>query len=260
MSGLSFLKNVSLQANVKTPIARTKSSTARTPENADIRVFRNGAVYPSAKLVSQCNLQYVGKDVKEKGNGFDVFSSKDFINTQNQTPTFIFIALVAKNAGKVDLFSSTTYEEDGAPKSDVLTQGAVTFGKELLETIKSTYGVELKEGESFMDLKIVSDTPFTTNDNIYWVPKVVSRGDKKGEVTLERRENLTLYALAPVSLLEEEEAQPIEDKAEAVHFALDGEPTLAELEAETVDTPAAAAELPIGILSDDDEDNDTLSV
>lgn len=264
---LDFLKNISLQSNavVKSPIARTKSNVAKTPENADIRVFKNGAVYPSDKLVAACNLQYVGKDVTPKGNGFDVFSSKKFLNTQHLAEAFLFIALVPKDAGKVDLFSSTTYDENGAPKSDVLTQGAVTFGQELLEMVKEVYGVELKEGQNFIDLKIMKDNPSNTDDGIYWVPKTVNRGPKKGDVTLERRENLTLYPLVPVSLLGEGEA-PVEetvteDKGSDVKFTLEGEPTLDELEAENDGTVANAAELPAGILEDDEQsDDDSLSV
>lgn len=276
---LDFLKKISLQSNavVKSPIARTKSNVAKTPENADLRVFRNGGVYPSAALVAACNLQYVGKDVEEKGNGFDIFSSKSFLNTAHLPDAFLFIALVPKNAGKVDLFASTTYNEDNTAKSDVLTQGAVTFGLELLEMIKTVYGVELKEGQSFIDLKIMKDSPSNTDDNIYWIPKTVNRGPKKGEVTLERRENLDLYPLVPVSLLGEEEA-PIEEvnavqgfdgpKQPVETFTLDtdeaildtGEPTLDELEAEADEIPAQASELPAGILNDADDEDDTLSV
>lgn len=275
---LDFLKNISLQSNavVKTPIARTKSNTAKTPTNADLRVFRNGGVYPSAALVAACNLQYVGKDAEVKGNGFDIFSSKSFLNTAHLPVPFLYITLVPKDAGKVDLFASTTYNEDGTAKSDVMTQGAVTFGLELLEMIKEVYGVELKEGQAFIDLKIMKDSPSNTDDGIYWIPKTVNRGPKKGEVTLTRRENLDLYPLVPVSMLGEEEA-PIEtggvdgsvDVAgngevftlEADEPILDaGEPTLDELEAENDGTVADAAELPAGVLNSDDDDDDTLSV
>lgn len=274
---LSFLKNITLASNsaVKTPVARTKAAASRNPEKADIRIYKDGSVYPSAKLVEQCNLQYTAKDAEDKGNGFDVFSSGDFLNTKHLAEKFLFIALVSKAAGKVDLFSQTTYEENGAAKSDVLTQGANTTGKFLLEKIKEVYGIELKEGQSYMDLKIVSDSPFTTDDNIYYVPKTVSRGEKKGEISMVRREDLTLYALVPVQMLGEEEAPvsetaPAADTEQGSDLDIDnGEgtsieenpiqeddlgPSLDEIEAETEETPAPAAELPEGVLNTDEDD------
>lgn len=212
MSGLSFLKNITLASNdaVKPVTVRAKAAVNRNPETADIRIYRNGSVYPSAKLVNTCNLQYAPKDSTDKGNGFDVFSSKDFLNTKHLAEVFLFIAMVPRSEGKIDLFASCTFEEDGTPKSDVLSQGANTAGVEILEKIKEVYGIEMLEGESFMDLKIVSDSPFTTEDSIYFIPKTVSRGAKKGDVTLVRREDLTLYALVPVSMLEAETITEVE--------------------------------------------------
>jgi len=207
MSGLSFLKNITLQPNsLVKQAAAPKTAVAKNPTTADLRVYRSGAVYPSAKLVTACMLEFVARDSDVETNGFDIFSSKDFINTKTLAESFLFIAMVPKSEPKVDLFGSTVYEKDGSPKADVLTQGAVTFGKELLELIESAYGITLKEGQNYIDLKIVQDDPFTLEDGIYWVPKKVSRGEKKGQVTLVRREDLTLYALAPVQLLGEDEA------------------------------------------------------
>lgn len=273
MSGLSFLKNIKLQPNaaVKTVASRTAAGTSKNPEKADIRIFRNGSVYPSAALAAKCNLQYAHKDAKpeDKGNGFDVFSSGDFLNTKGlpKEDRCIFIALVPKAAGKVDLFANATYNEDGTTKSDVLTQGAATVGKEILEAIKDVYGIELKEGQSYMDLKVISDSPFTTDDNIYFIPKKVSRGEKKGEVTMVRREDLTLYPLVPVEMLGEEtaptETQPV---AEPEEFKLDlsagtvaSSPSLAEIEAETEETPEPAAPLAADVLETGPGNDDDLA-
>lgn len=270
MSGLNFLKNIKVQSNsaVKTPVARTASAEAKNPTNADLRVYKNGSVFPSASLVVNLGLQYTSKAPVDEagkviaghdyGNGFDVFSSGDFLNTKANADKCIFIALVPKNAGKVDLFSSTKYNEDGTPSADVLTQGAATFGAELLETIKDVYGIEIPEGKNYIDLVIVNDAPFTTDDNIYFVPKKVSRGDKKGQVDLTRREDLTLYPLVPIQLMEGGE-----DPANADNGSLDSdkapqtgnlEPTLAEIEAENDGTISPAATLPEGTLEDAPED------
>lgn len=223
---LDFLKNIKLQPNsaVAAPIARTVSAAAKTPTQADIRIFKNGSAYPSAALVGACGLAYMPKDSEDKGNGFDIFKSTDFLNTKDSGAKVLFIALVPRTEGRVDLFASTTYEpETGAPKADVLTQGAATAGKEILAHIKEMYGVEIADDQDFMDLVIVKDQPLTTEDNIYWIPKVVSRGGKAGQIDLQRRENLTIYPLVPASLIDgvivekEEKLVTTLDEIEAGH-------------------------------------------
>ena len=203
---LDFLKNIKLQPNsaVKTAVARTSSAVARNPTEADIRIYKNGSVYPSDKLVAQCGLTYQPKTAEDKGNGFDVFKSTDFINTKGSGLSALFIALIPRKEGRIDLFASTTYEEDGTPKADVLTQGANTAGKEILEMINEMYGVQIPEGKDFIDLIIVTENPLNTEDGIYWIPKVVSRGEKKGQVDLCRREDTTIYPLVPLSLVNPE--------------------------------------------------------
>lgn len=239
MSGLDFLKKVQLKSNseVKAPTARTSSAVAKNPEKAHIRIYKNGAVYPSQKLVDKCNLQFVAKDAEVKGNGFDVFSSKDFLNTKHLDTSVIFIAMVPKDAGKVDLFNSTKYNEDGSPMADVLTQGAATAGAAILELIENVYGVTIPQGENFIDLMIVTENPLNTDDNIYYVPKVVSRGEKKGQVDLVRRENLTLYPLVPLSLIEGNDEAPTEEETK------EEAGSLSEIEAEgAVETEEVIAE------------------
>jgi len=217
MKGLDFLKKASLAANevVKPATARTTTAKARTPETADIRVFKDGSVFPSVALIKEFDLQYRAKDVEPKGNGFDVFKSTDFPNTQHwpKDNRIIFIAAVDKAEGKLDLFGRTTYDETGAA-SDVLTQGATTFGKVLLEHIKEVYGEEPNE-HGFIDLVIARDNSFNTDNGKYYIPKVVSRGDSKGESTVVTRENLTLFPLIPVSWVNEEEVASEPEKEAA---------------------------------------------
>lgn len=212
MKGLDFLKKASLVANevVKPAVARTTTAKNRNPENADIRVYRDGSVYPSAALVTEFNLAYVGKDVAPKGQAFDVFESAKYINTQSWEDKVLFIAAVDRSLPKTDLFSGSKYDENGEPTADVLTQGANTFGKELLTMLKDTYGIEIAEDaeQNYIDLVILRDIPFNTPDNIYYVPKVVSRGNNKGQSDLVRRENITLYPLVTVEAYNELNAQP----------------------------------------------------
>lgn len=206
MSIFSFLSNQSLAANTEVKPAKTSSvsrAVERNPTEADIRVFRSGAVYPSLALIAQDNLAYLPKDATGVANGYDVVNSKQFLNTQAWEKAVLFIALVCKTSPKVDLFGRTTYDENGLP-SDVASQGATTFGKELLETLKDVYGYEIPEGENFVDLKIVTDFTFNTPDNIYYLPKPIAKGARKGEIDLIRRENLTLNLLMPLSMFKAE--------------------------------------------------------
>lgn len=201
MKGLDFLKKASLAANevVKPATARTSTAKARTPETADIRVFKDGSVFPSVALIKEFDLQYRAKDVEDKGNGFDVFKSADFPNTEKWSAEqrIIFIACVGKSEGKLDLFGRTTYDEAGAA-SDVLTQGATTFGKQLLEYIKEVYNEEPNE-QGFIDLVIARDNGMNTDTGKYYIPKTISRGEEKGGSTVVTRENITLYPLVPAS-------------------------------------------------------------
>lgn len=213
MKGLEFLKKASLVANeiVKPAIARTVTAKNRNPENADIRIYKDGAVFPSAALVTEFDLGYRNKDIIG-GQAFDVFKSSDFPNTQAwpETDRCIFIAAVDRKEPKTDLFSGSKFDENGMPTADVLTQGAATFGKQLLENLKEIYQVEPNE-EGFIDLVILREYPFNNPDNIYYVPKAVSRGEKKGESTIVRRENITLYPLAPISMLSEDQVEAAEE-------------------------------------------------
>ena len=277
MSGLAFLKNVSLQSNsvVKTPAARAKSVSDKNPTNADLRIFKNGAVYPSVALVGLFSLQYVAKNCEEKGNGFDVFKSTAFLNTKHWPAEHkvIFIASVPKSEPKVDLFGATVYDENDQPKSDVLTQGAVTAGVEILEMIKEVYGLEIKEGESFIDLVIMKDVPFNTDDNIYFIPKTVSRGEKKGQTTLIRREDLTLFPLVPASLVQGENTPAAEEETvtelpedevaieenpiqgeDAIIAPAGAASALAEMEAEDDGTVEEPADLPADLASELQDD------
>lgn len=205
MKGLEFLKKASLVSNeiVKPAVARTVTAKNRNPENADIRIYKDGSVYPSAALVAEFDLAYRRKE-ETGGQAFDVFKSADFPNTQSWTEEerVLFIAALDRNEAKTDLFSGSKFDEAGLPTADVFTQGSNTFGKGLLENIKEVYGEEPGE-VGYIDLVILRDYPFTNPDGIYYIPKVVSRGDKKGESTIVRRENLTLYPLAPASVLSE---------------------------------------------------------
>ena len=86
---------------------------------------------------------------------------------------------------------------------------------------EATPEVPAVEGVDFVDLVFVGQegdvsdipTPWTAPKPIVFFPKTVSRGEKKGESTIERRENPHMYILYPKQLLMEDgEAQHAEQE------------------------------------------------
>lgn len=204
MSFLSFLKDgVQVTPNAtKQPSSR---GIQRNPAAADIRVFSNGAAYPSATFVKRFNLEYtsIGEVV---GNGFDVFYSKEFGNTAGDPNKFIMIAPVAKDSSKVDLFATTRYE-DQKPISSIMDQG--TPNPWLISLLENAYGIQIPKGE-YVDLTLVKEEGLSAKlqsatNGVYYVPKAIVRGAKKGEPSYVRRENLDIYVLAPQAVLQTED-------------------------------------------------------
>lgn len=225
-----FLKKAVVVAEEQ-PKKSAPARKERTPLGMALRLFYDGSIYPSEALIKRFNLEYSAKVVNEVqelvmpavvGNGFDVFSSVDY-------PAFkidgkvICIAPVSKTAPKVDLFASVGYDEKGAPKASVLDQGSVTFGKDnLIPMLEAVYGIKLdKTGKTFIDLRfagpdLTENTHFELPDNktITYFPKKIVRGEKKGETSVERRENPQWWALIPAEEAASGGAEPTEVKEE----------------------------------------------
>lgn len=204
-----FLSNISLGEDVKTTAARGGGGGVkkeRIPTTADLRVFHTGAVYPSADLVKKHDLEYRNKGVEPVGNGYDVFKSTDWALTAKLPKAFLIIGALPKNSGKVDLFDQVRFNNDGnaddknagaTPMTSVLEQGSPTFGKELLKWLEEIYGVTPNE-EGFVDLVIVEAHPLKTSNDVYNIPKLIARGEKAGELSYQRRENMTYFPLTVV--------------------------------------------------------------
>lgn len=213
---LSFLSNITLASNEEVKPAfvtsrATRSAVDRNPEGNQIRLFKNGAIYPSKELAGIYALEYLPKDSEVESFGFDIMSSKSFPNTAHLPQIFLILAVVAKNLPKVDVFGSTKYYSaedvaklaaegtevvEGQPKSSVLDQGNTTFGKDvLIPMLKEVYGFEFSEDQKFVDLTIVVDQPLKTNDGNYFIPKPISRGEKKGEMEVVVRKDIDMFPL-----------------------------------------------------------------
>lgn len=201
-----FLSNISLGEDVKATASRTGGGVKkeRIPTTADLRVFSTGAVYPSAALVASQDLEYRNKGVEPTGNGFDVFKSADWALTAKLPQSFLIIGALPKNSGKVDLFDQVRYNADGnkedgnngaTPMTSVLEQGSPTFGKQLIIWLEEVYGVT-PNAEGFIDLVIVQAHALKTANNVYNIPKLIARGEKAGELSYQRREDMTYFPLA----------------------------------------------------------------
>lgn len=258
---LDFLATATINdvAEIKTAGAKGGPRKQRNPEGLAIRVFRDGSVYPSPDLVSMFDLEYANKPAEGQsvtGNGFDVIDTKLY-------PTFqvgrriLIISPVAKASAKVDLFASTTYNEDNTPKSSVLDQGSKTFGsEELIPMIEEIYGIKFRrkdenEGAEYVDMLLIGN-PATqqpwmlpNGKSVTFIPKKVSRGADKGAVTTTRRENPVFYAFLPAEVVNGTQATA--EKEEVSHgtdeVAKSTEETAAtELPARTSESPAVEAQ------------------
>jgi len=234
---LDFLKGIKLEEVPSEPQRKVVAAKDRNPADdfMGIRIWKGGEIYPSKALATQLNLEYVPvtitvvpvmkddqpvMETKEDGttvaktkreytypdsvgNAFDVIDTSLWMQYPKDQKRLLLVGVVPKNLPKVDLFGSTKYSEDGQPISSVLTQGASTYGKDnLLPSLKEVYGVEPNE-EGFIDLVVAVDSdlaPLASN-GVFYVPKQITRGKDAGKADYERRENINIFPLVPLSLM-----------------------------------------------------------
>ena len=228
---MSFLNILQAAVAVEQPVVARKATGPRkewNPTTAAIRIWGDGSVFPSQELVDKYNLNFTPRKLDEAtgkwaddagGNGFDIFDTKNYLAIQNAR--FVAIAAVPRSEGRIDLFGSCSYysQKDanegtlpegasvGQPIVSVMDQGSPTFGKSLLVMLNEVYGVTLNdEGYIDMEIKGVPDAqgveqPFRNPNGspVYMIPIVVTKGDKAGEPTYARRENVEIFALLPVA-------------------------------------------------------------
>jgi len=220
---LDFLKSVKVQAP-EVPVRKASGPRKqRNPENADLRVFADGSIYPSASLVARFGLEYGNKPTEDQaptGFGFDVIDSNQFGRILETPQRCIWISPVARTESKIDLFNIVKYNEDGTPGSSVLEQGTKTFGSTvLIPLLEESSGVKFEEKVMHIDLKLyggAGDEPFRLPDGkrVAFIPKSVQRGENKGTETVIRREDPTFWCLYPAEVQEEAGAN-VEESAEA---------------------------------------------
>lgn len=193
MQEYSFLNNL-----VLVDTGRLRTPKQINPEGLTVRIYANGDVYPSKELVEKFNLEYVVKDSTEPSNGFDFFDSTSWTPLATQ-PRMIVFGIVPKDEPKVSLFGTCRYTTEGQPKSSVISQGATC--PELLTLVRSMG--YLTEEQKYCDLELVVEYPIKPQDGIAYIPKVVERGEKAGELSYVRRDNVTFYPVNTVENLKE---------------------------------------------------------
>lgn len=228
---LSFLKQDFALNEVTTKDVVRVSRKERGPEDTfmGIRIWNNGAVYPSLALTTALSLEYskavpvltpktneAGEPVLDENQqpvvvrtfdasasmacGLDVFDTESWGEQYpKDKPRLLCVAVTLKKEPKVDLFKQTGYEDDGTPLASVMEQGTTTFGKnELLPMLKEVYGIELEKGE-YIDLEVATEYRIPpSKTGIYFLPKKVTRGADAGKPDYVRRENINIYPLVPV--------------------------------------------------------------
>lgn len=194
----------------------------RNPSGLAIRIYKDGSVYPSQELVDKFNLEYG----VEGNNGLDVFSSNEWgqFPKGDDIPNLLLVAVVAKNEPKVSLFKETEYNEDGSPKNSVLEQGSKR--PELIEKIREVYNMNTYQPEGYLyvegtpalvdplfdssnhvDLEINTEVTIFAGLPQYIIPKKIVKGAKKGEMSYEIRQNLSVH---PLTLKVDTEAVSVE--------------------------------------------------
>lgn len=214
---LSFLSNITLK-EVPVKVAKT-SSKYKAPEDADLRVYASGKIFPSQEFVDKYNLEYGPREeVVEEGkttavvvgNGLDIFKSSDWPMVEGMLPQeMLFITVVPKNEPKVDLWGSCKYDDKGNPKSSVMTQGSNSFAKNnLVGYIADVLGVSW-EAVEYVDLVMATEHPVRSQRGVYHLPKTITSGPRKGHPDVIRRENIDVFAL----VLAEKEEAPVQEPA-----------------------------------------------
>ena len=206
MADYSFLTSLTL-----IDTGRRRQPKEKLPTGMRVRIYSDGSVYPSKELMDAFKLEYVKKakeeEKEEESFGFDIFDSQEWAPLA-QHPRMIVFGLVPKNAPKVDLFAACRYNDQGEPRASVLTQGTVSTT--LLDLVRQIG--YLSPEQKYADLEVLTEFHINVKDGIAYIPKVVERGEKKGEKTYVRRENALFYPVDIPENLENKEVKKVEEE------------------------------------------------
>jgi hypothetical protein len=266
MMDLSFLKNVEVkEVAVKARAERVKLDKSPVM-GAHFRVYKNGRIFTADATAVEYSLEFgqktelviPGKDsdedkVKEitAGCGLDIFSSENWQMIATPAP-MLFIAIVPRNGNpKIDVYGSTSYDDDGEPKRSIHSNTVSSFGKDwLVPQLETLYGIDFEEVD-FVDLVMNTEygieAPKTPNgDRMYSIPKTVSRGDNKGDLVFLTRKNVLVFPLTVFEVPTDDAQVDLEDSIDEV--------TAEETDA-SADVTTDATEQPVAEMEEPNVDN-----
>ena len=212
MTDFSFLDGLEL-TEVQASATRGGKKANPNPENADIRVFATGEVYPSLALTEEFHLEYQPEDSTEVENGLDLIDSDQWSMLPKGTPQFLAVAVVSKGeARKPHLFGKSRKTEDGKPVHSVNDQGSMASGKILIAALETTMGFTFAEDQSFVDLDIDKEHLIASPNGIYNLPRMQMKGEKAGTLTHVRREGCAIYPIVLATTEETAVEEPITEE------------------------------------------------
>lgn len=211
-----FLKNIEA---LEIPKAESKpkgiKATPKNPTGMKLRIFKDGAIYPSQELVDTFNLEYTNKGYTIEADGFDIWSSKEWGQYPKDAQQVVFIAAVPKSEAKVSVFGQVDYNTDGTPKKSVMNQGSKR--PEIVEMLREVYNLhetavqteEQVPGEemsikmvdtlfgskNYVDLDVNTEVTIFKDLPAYYIPKPVKKGSKAGSMSYEVRNGLIINPL-----------------------------------------------------------------
>lgn len=225
---LSFLKNVEIkEVAIKAKAERIKLNKEPVP-GASFRVYKNGRIFTADSVATEHELEFTPKkeivipgkkndenDTKDivTGNGLDIFSSENWQMIATPEP-MLFVAVVPRNDNpKIDVYGSTSYEEDGTPKRSIHSNTVSSFGKDVLvPLLESLYGINFEEVD-FIDLIMNTEYSVKAPRGVFSIPKTVSRGKNKGDLVFLTRKNITVFPLTVFEGVPEPENVAIDTKS-----------------------------------------------
>jgi len=207
---LSFLKNVEVK-EVAPKMRAERVKLEKSPvAGAHFRVYKNGRIFTDPDTADLYNLHHgpkeeivvPGKDTAvdkiklvKSGNGLDIFSSENWQMIATPEP-MLFIAIVPRAGNpKIDVYGSTSYDSDGEPSRSIDTNTVSSFGKTfLVPKLEELYGVDFEEND-YVDLVMATEYAIEAPRGVFSIPKTVSRGADKGQLTFLTRKDITVFPL-----------------------------------------------------------------
>ena len=214
MTDFSFLDNVQV-IEVQPSMGRQTSKAEPNPTDSDLRLFKDGSLYPSLPLTKEFDLEYQDDATAIRENGFDLINSDDWGMMPKGTPQFLAIATVPKEAAPKPMLFGKSRKVDGKSVHSVNDQGSMASGKTLIEYIEATEAKAAMEvafeAQGFIDLDIIREHPIASANGIYNFPRLVKKGDNAGNLTSIRRENSQIYPLIVVPMAQDNETDTVHE-------------------------------------------------